>query len=422
MPVDGSGDWLIAQGEDAPLLQAASQLAAGLSRPGASMGVAVSGGSDSMAMLHLMARVAPHAGWSLRAVTVDHGLRPEAADEAAFVGHHCERLAVPHDILLWDHGDIAGNLMQAASEARYGLMAAWARRHGVDVVALGHTADDQAETFLMGLSRAAGLDGLSGMRPAFHVDGVAFARPFLGTSRAALRGFLSRHALDWVDDPSNDNDRFSRVKARRALKALKPLGITVARLSDVVANLAAARQALRDAVLDAAKTILTENAGTLQFQRNAYAHCAPEIRRRLLIAMVQWINGDRHAPRESKIVALGRALAAGKDATLAGVRFRWQGEVCRVLREARACGGPVPVGQVWDGRWRVSGGTGEVRALGAAGLRQCPDWRATGLPRAVLEVTPGLWLGDTLTAAPCAGFGPASATLTASFSLFLLSH
>ncbi|MBK6468777.1 MAG: tRNA lysidine(34) synthetase TilS [Rhodobacter sp.] len=123
-------------------------MAAGSAR----LGVAVSGGRDSMAMVHLMARAAPQAGWSFQAVTVDHRLRPEAADEAAFVASVCAGLGVPHDVLVWDHDDITGNLMQAASEARYGLMAKWAREKGVELVMLAHTSDDQAETFLMGLA------------------------------------------------------------------------------------------------------------------------------------------------------------------------------------------------------------------------------------------------------------------------------
>ena len=422
MPVDGLVDWMMAQGEDAPLLLSASQLAAWQERTVGSVGIAVSGGSDSMAMLHLLSRVAPRLGWSVRAVTVDHRLRPEAADEAAFVGRICQSLGVPHDILLWKHDEVAGNLMQAASDARYGLMAAWARDQGLDLIVLAHTADDQAETFLMGLSRAAGLDGLSGMRPHFDVDGMTFCRPLLGHPREALRGFLSRHRLDWVDDPSNDNDRFARVKARHALKALKPLGITVDRLSTVIANLSSSQRALHHAVAETAKTMVEEKAGALYFHQSAFLQCAPEVQRRLLIAMVQWIAGSRHAPRENKIAALGRAVVAGRDATLAGVRFRWSGEACTVSREARACGAPVPAGQLWDGRWWLEAPMGEVRALGAAGLRSCPEWRALGLSRQVLEVTPGLWHGDHLIAAPCAGLGNSTATLTASFSLFLLSH
>lgn len=374
-----------------------------------------------MAMLDLAVRqVAPR--WSLCAVTVDHRLRPEAAEEAAFVGRRCAEIGIQHDVLIWEHGEVKGNLMQAASAARYGLMAAWAARRGVTCVLVAHTADDQAETFLMGLARSAGLDGLSGMRPSFHVDGVRFARPLLRQTRQGLREHLARHRLTWVDDPTNENPEYTRVKARRSLAALAPLGIDVRNLTEVIYNLAAARAALHAAAVKAASRIVQEKAGALMVERQAFQACEPEVRRRLLIGMVQWIGGGRHAPRESKVAALMQAVDANRDATLAGVRFRNRGDHYIVSREARACGPAVQPGEVWDGRWRLTGGEGEVRALGPEGLRQCPDWRKTGLSRQSLEVTPGLWQEDRLIAAPCAGFGPAAATLTASFSLFLLSH
>jgi len=419
-------DWLAAQGGDAPLLFWAVSAHGWFGPPPAHVGVAVSGGSDSMAMLHLMARAAPQAGWSLRAVTVDHRLRPEAADEAAFVASVCAGLGVPHDVLVWEHGAIDGNLMQAASAARYGLMAKWAREKGVDLVTLAHTSDDQAETFLMGLGRAAGLDGLVGMRQAFAVEGITFRRPFLLQTRAELREYLSQQSLTWIDDPSNDKDRFTRVKARRALKALKPLGITVDRLSSVIVNLSMAQGVVQQALARAGRETVTETAGSLRFERRPFMLCGEELQRRLLIAMIRWITGDRHAPRESKVFALGRAMDGQRDATLGGVRFRWKDAVCTVSREARAVGGAVLSGQVWDGRWQVSGAQGEIRALGAAGLAKCPEWRATGLARHVLEVTPALWQGEQLIAAPCAGFGPESGGVTAttcpSFNAFLLSH
>ena len=309
MSVDHS-QWLAAQGDDAPLLRKALAAGNAAGARSATLAVAVSGGSDSMAMLHLMARAARQAGWALKAVTVDHRLRREAAEEAAFVGQTCAGLMVPHEVLVWEHGDVPGNLMQAAREARYGLMAAWAKRQGLGVVTLAHTADDQAETFLMGLSRAAGLDGLSGMRPEFAIDGVAFRRPFLSQTRAELRAYLTRHKLPWIDDPSNDNDRFTRIKARRALQALSPLGISVGELSAVISNLSAVQGLVQHAVAVAAQEAVAELAGALRVEGRAFGALHPETRRRLLIAAIRWVSGAHHPPREAKLVALERAVAS----------------------------------------------------------------------------------------------------------------
>jgi tRNA(Ile)-lysidine synthase len=143
-----------------------------------------------------------------------------------------------------------------------------------------------------------------------------------------------------------------------------------------------------------------------------------EIRRQLVVAALRWMTGEGYAPRAADVARFMAAMSAGRPATLAGCRFA-RG---LILREARALGGPVAVGELWDGRWRVEGPAGEVRALGAEGLRQCQDWRGTGLARQVLEVTPGVWAGDRLLAAPLAGWAQGwSARLVASDHLFGLS-
>lgn len=380
-----------------------------------------------MAMLHLTARAAPRTGSLLQAVTVDHGLRPEAAEEAAFVGRVCSELGIPHQVLTWDHGVIEGNLMQAARQARYGLMAEWAKTKGIGLVLLAHTADDQAETFLMGLSRAAGLDGLSGMRTEWIEGGVKFRRPFLGQTRAELREFLTRHGLVWIDDASNDNDRFTRVKARRALKALRPLGISVDRLATVVHNLSMAQGVVQEAVADVARRVVHEVAGGLILDRKAFRLVGPEVERRLLISAVLWASGARYAPRASSIFRLGMAIREGRDATLWGCRFRLCETEVKIMREPKAVAGLwCPTDQLWDGRWSLDGPHRaglEVRALGGAGLTLCKDWRATGNSRDALLVSPAVWQGDTLVAAPLAGMENGwKARIVAGFDDFLVSH
>lgn len=401
MPVDGraEGDRLVGLIRD--------RLPAG-----ETIGIAVSGGGDSTALLHL----ALAAGLRVEAVTVDHRLRPESAAEAAGVAEDCAGLGVPHAVLVWEHGPVAGNLMDAARRARLGLILAWARGRGIRHVALGHTRDDQAETLLMGLSRQAGIAGLSGMRRRWDEAGVTVHRPLLDAGRAELRDWLRAKGIGWVDDPTNDDPRFSRVRARRVVAALGPLGITAEGLASVAAHLAEAQEALAVQVRAAAANVRPA-AGALQIGVGLWERPA-EVRRQVTLTALRWLNGADYAPRSAEVERLIAAMAAGRDATLAGCRFRkgW------LMREARALGGPCPVGEVWDGRWRVTGAKGEVRALGAAGLRQCGDWRALGLPRAVLEVTPAVWHGDLLVSAPLAGWANGwSAQLDAGEHLFGLS-
>lgn len=357
------------------------------------IGVALSGGGDSTALLHLCLA----AGLRVEAVTVDHRLRAESAAEAAAVGAACAALGVAHDVRVWDHGSIAGNLMDAARRARMGLIRDWAVSRGIGVVALGHTRDDVAETVLMGLARSAGIAGLSGMRAEWQEAGLRFARPLLQAGREELRDWLRARGIPWVDDPTNENERFTRVKARKALAVLAPLGISAEGLAEVAGNLARVQEALAVQV-EAAAAWVEEKAGALRFGGGLF-NLPGEVQRQVILGAILWLTGADYAPRAAEVERLMVALREGRDATLAGCRAR-QGWL---MREPRAVGGPVAVGQLWDGRWVVEGPAAEVRALGDEGLRQVPGWREAGLPREVLLVTPGVWEGERLMAAPLAG-------------------
>jgi tRNA(Ile)-lysidine synthase len=117
------------------------------------LGIAVSGGGDSIALMHLLHRIASDEGVALFAATVDHGLRAESADEARTVAKQAAALGIPHDTLRWQGWDGAGNLQDHARQARYALLKEWAKRNDISAIALGHPADDQAETLLMRLAR-----------------------------------------------------------------------------------------------------------------------------------------------------------------------------------------------------------------------------------------------------------------------------
>ena len=377
------------------------------------IGIAASGGGDSIALLHL----ALAAGLRVEAVTVDHRLRAESGAEAAGVADACAKLGVRHQVRVWEHGPIAGNLMDAARRARMGLIADWARERGIGHVALGHTRDDQAETLLMGLARRAGIDGLAGMRPNWAEGGVTFHRPLLDAGRAELRDWLRGQGIPWVDDPTNDDARFTRVKARLALAALQPLGITAEGLAEVAGHLAGVQAALAAQLRRAAAAHVEVTAGALRIAPGLFTE-PTEVQRQLVARAIGWLSQRPYRPRADDLSRFLQALSKAGDATLQGCRTSggW------VLREARHAGGEVAVGALWDGRWRVTGPGGTVRALGDAGLRACPDWRATGLPRLVLAVTPGVWQGDLLLAAPLAGWDDGwSAQLDAPDHLFGLS-
>ncbi|MEM9756771.1 MAG: tRNA lysidine(34) synthetase TilS, partial [Pseudomonadota bacterium] len=197
--------------------------------------IACSGGGDSVALLHLAARVIGSA--RLAAATVDHGLRDVTA-ELSLVARHCAELAVPHTVLTWQW-DGHGNLQAAARDGRRHALAAHAEAIGADLILQGHTLDDQAETVLMRLARGSGVDGLAGIPP--HGRG-GWLRPLLGVGRSELRAWLRARDLDWAEDPSNDDPRYDRVKVRQTLPMLAEIGITPDRLAATAEAMSAEAQ------------------------------------------------------------------------------------------------------------------------------------------------------------------------------------
>ncbi|WP_435166434.1 tRNA lysidine(34) synthetase TilS [Falsirhodobacter sp. 1013] len=362
------------------------------------LGLAVSGGGDSVALLVLAVEV----GITCRVVTVDHGLRPEAAEEARQVADLCARLHVPHQVLHWQW-DKQGNLPDAGRRARRRLIADWATDHGLGTVALGHTRDDVAETFLMRLARGAGLDGLSAMAPAWEEHGLHWRRPLLSVGREELRDFLRARGFDWAEDPSNTDLAYERARARQALAAL-PLGLTRDRLAEVAQHLASARAALDAATVTAARNHLRQDRSDVLLDPNGLD---PEMQRRLLLRAVAWIGGRAYPPRAASVARALEALAQGRPAAVQGCGMVAQKGLWRIFREWAAVRDlSVPVTEPWDG-WRLDGPAQpglRIAALGE-GVVLCPHWRDSGLPRRSLLASPAVWEGNDLVAAPLAGLG-----------------
>ncbi len=375
------------------------------------LGVAVSGGSDSLGLLVLLQGLPATNRPELYVVTVDHGLRKESAAEAREVAQICAGLGVAHDTLHWTGWDGQGNLPDQARRARYSLMAEWAEAHGMGDIAIGHTANDQAETFLMRLGREAGVDGLSAMAGTWQVGRTTFHRPLLQASREALRDILRARGFDWVEDPSNDDAAYARVRARQALAALAPLGIGIEGLAAVARHMRDVRHTLYRYVLQAARDLVRLEGGDLLIDMAGLEALPPEISRRLMQAALRWVSGAEYAPRGRAMTAMMQAIAAGKDRALSGCLIQHSGDQIRVTREYNAVADlRCDWGALWDNRWRLVGPDAEgatLAALGKTGLKLCPKWRDSGLPAASLMASPALWRGDELLAAPLAGMGQA---------------
>ncbi len=344
---------------------------------GGPLGVAYSGGGDSTALLLAALTWARPRARPVLAVTIDHGARPGSAAEAAAAARQAEfwgARAVTARVTM------AGPFSQArARAARHHTLARVCAAWGVRLLLLGHTADDQAETALMRAARSPltmrGLAGLASVSPSpVWPEGadLALARPLLGVRRGDVRALLAARGVSWIDEPSNSDHRYERVRARRALAAFERAGGEVASLTAAAAAARAWEQALSGeawaavrAVCPAACDAVTRAAWRVD--RAVYGGVATAARRRALEALIHAAAGRLAPVRRTALERVDAALLEPgfAGATLAGARLRRMGEAVVLERDPGALdgrrdhGGIAPLALacgavgVWDGRWRL---------------------------------------------------------------------
>lgn len=387
------------------------------------LALAVSGGPDSLALMQLAASWAARASVRPTVLTVDHGLRPDAKNEAEAVAAMAAGLGLSHATLQWlpdacAHAH-AGGLQARARTARYDLLAAYCHAHDIEALVTAHHLDDQAETVLMRLKRGSGLDGLAAMSAESAWGGIAVLRPLLDVPKARLVATLATRGVSFATDPSNSDPRFERAQLRGDSAALRRLGLTPEALARSARRLRRAREALEHAT-DAflAAHCETHSAGYCRLDAAALASQPEEIALRALGRVIAAVSGREEPLQLAKLEALAVSLAGapGKARTLGACRLQPFAGGLGVFREVRTRL-PLPVlsldpgaQALWDNRFRVAldeaaRGPVTVRALGEAGfieLRRKLPWLAT-LPRLAGLTLPACWRGDSLMDLPRPG-------------------
>jgi len=354
--------------------------------------LAVSGGSDSMALLLLLAEWCRARGGRLTALTVDHGLRAGSREEAIQVGHWASEMGIEHHILDWSGPKPRSGIQAAARQARYDLLTAWCRTAGVLHLVLAHQQDDQRETVAMRAARGAGPEGagqgmagqgMAGMSAIADRDGVRLLRPLLGVPRATMAAFLAARGQPWLDDPSNELIQFERIRWRQGLLGALPDPAAIRRAGGFrrAAEMAVADLLSRSARIDPAGFALIDPAPW---------HAAPApVAQAALAQMLMMLGGGDYPPNR---VALGRildrALTDGRIGTLGGCLIgRWRRQLL-ICREPAALGRKQAIlGQGsyrWDRRFAVTvsepppSGALEIDGLGMNGqaeMAEFPDSR-----------------------------------------------
>lgn len=261
------------------------------------LAVAVSGGVDSVCLLHWAVK----SGLNVTALHVNHGLRDAADVETQYVVDLCKKLQIPYQVFYWTDDKPATGLEAAARDARYKFMTDWCLENNIDAIMIAHQADDQIETFLMNLSRGSGVSGLSAMQPESYRNGVKIVRPLLGIFRSELIKYCDENNIKYFDDEMNEDESYTRVKIRKNRHLLSDrLGISDNRILLAIENLSRARDALDSNIDSLVQSVLYDDYAL--FSDSFLFDLPPDIGLKFIGVLIQTIGGNNYQPRLNSLV------------------------------------------------------------------------------------------------------------------------
>ncbi len=383
--------------------------------------VAVSGGADSMAGALLTNAWARSRGGRAVGVIVDHGLRQESAEEASLVAQRLSALGIENRILEWRGDKPEANVQAGARKARYDLISRYCADQAILHLVLGHHQEDQAETFLMRLSRGSGLYGLASMAALQELPDHRILRPLLTLSKSRLLATLQTEGVDWVEDPSNQNPKYTRSRVRALLPTLKAEGLSSVRIAETVQRLGLARSGTEVAVSAALARAASIHPAGVAFLDPAQLQRLPhDVALRCLARLLTTISGGAYGPRLERLERLYEKISSGLSSgvTLAGCRLIPWRERLVVCRENRQIPHKTLVAGTltrWDDRFDVMlsenlvpvGRRLNVGALGAEGwaeVRRDLMPETSGFPPLAGDCVAALWEGDGVVAVPHFGY------------------
>lgn len=393
----------------------------GYFEPNPTITIATSGGADSMALLLLAKNWVRDRNGKLISLTINHNLRPEAADEAFQVEQWCKKHDIEHHTLYWQHASTPLSAIQEnARNARYELMVEWCVKNNILHLLTAHHRDDQAETLFFRLARGSGLEGLACMSAQTVISGVRLLRPLLQVPKSQLTATLEVAGQKWLEDSSNQNPLYTRIYIRKQLtKAPNEIVIkqTASHITDKFGNFRNLLENKLVSQMTKAVEIYPEGYGIIN--HNDFSHLDKEISIKALGALIRTISGAEHPPRKENLVYLNQLICndqLNSKRSLGGLFFEKISKTQTfVYREPRAIENPIFIQSntptIWDKRFLVewssdtpSPPTIELRALGSDGLAQIKKNASHLLnnipPARIIRTIPSIWILEELVSAP----------------------
>ena len=369
------------------------------------LGLAVSGGSDSLAMLYICNDWALKNKVKLHCVTVDHQLRSESSKEAELVAGHCDGLGINHEIVKWKHErNISGNLSDLARSARYGLIDKW--RKELSFVLVGHTQNDQIETFFMNLKRGSGIEGMKGMPLSFkRPEGYYILRPLIHSSRESLQQVLQEKNITWVSDPSNLNEDFERISQRKTWEILKSKGFSESRIELSMAHMRRAHDAFKIMLPIQFRQIGKQELTDLLWDYKAFIALPEEFKLRFISSAVMWNGNLHHRPRFKAVLDVLKNMEEKKTTVLGGAIFYHHAGKIRMTTEFKSLKDSTvncSLGSVWRNIWEVKRAikNGYIAPIGINGNNQLSKRQRSSMPYRSRIIQPGIFLKEKLLLAP----------------------
>ena len=328
-----------------------------------SCGIAVSGGSDSMALLHILTDWESAAKPNIYVASIDHGLRPESKSEIEFVKKICEKKKVEHVSLapVTQLSKAKGNLQDNARSARYELLEKWAISKNLQCILIGHTLDDQEENLLMRFLRGSGVDGLVSMEELVVRNEILWIRPLLKSRKEDLRNYLRNNNYSWIDDPSNFDDKYQRVKVRTLLQQLKSNNIIASNFAKTADHMRRASKLSKETAISSSKSLLSYNGvGQITFEGEKFSKLFEDTQYRILAGIISWFSGVFYKPRFSQLENIHRKIISDRNlagATLGGTVFKKKSGIVTVMRELASVKEDHLIKNekfIWDNRWLVT--------------------------------------------------------------------